>query len=464
MRENDEAPASAALRRGKRMTNDEVTVTQENSDCHSGFVIPSSLDIRPSSLPGGLIAIASQLSNLMAQIDPVDRVAVDTEADSLHSYREKLCLLQISLPAESGRGGALRRPDAAAQRPYQTSREGGWIERSALDAKSGGFAASSSPSPAERPVHPRDFSPSARDYIIDPLSDVDLAPLARLLAEKEIVLHGADYDLRLLRRGFNLVAKRIFDTVIAARLIGIREFSLAALVERYFEVKLAKGSQKANWAQRPLPARMEEYARNDTHYLLALADRLGNELDRLERREWFRQSCRRAIEQAAVDRVRDVDEAWRISGAGALHGQAGAVLRALWNWREKEAEAADRPPFHILQNRELLSAAERFAGGGVPDYKHFSARRRRAFQEAGEQALSLPEEDWPVWRKGSRKRSSAAIGRRVEELRQHRERVAKRLDLEPSFIAARAALEAVAADETCAGVLLVPWQRQLLGI
>src|SRR5207245_5369322 len=111
------------------------------------------------------------------------------------------------------------------------------------------------------------------DYIVDPLAGIDLAALCAALVQKEIVLHGADYDLRLLRRGLNCVAQRIFDTLIAARLIGIHEFSLAALVQRYFGVELTKSSQKANWAQRPLPARMEQYAINDTHYLLPLAER-----------------------------------------------------------------------------------------------------------------------------------------------------------------------------------------------
>jgi ribonuclease D len=391
-----------------------------------------------------VITSARQLADLVTLVTPFDRVAIDTEADSLHSYREKLCLLQVSLPAPE--------------------HEGRGSERSVLDAKNGGMAAQLSSSPAERPIHRHRPSDSGKNFIVDPLASLDLTQLARLLEEKEIVLHGADYDLRLLRRGLNLVPRRILDTVIAARLIGTREFGLAVLVERYFGIKLVKGSQKANWAQRPLPALMQEYARNDTRYLLPLAERLTGELDRLGRRDWFYQSCRRAIEQAAVDRVRDAEEAWRIAGAGALRGRAGAVLRALWNWREKEAEAADRPPFHILQNRELLSAAEKFAHGAVPDYKHFSVRRRRAFREAARHALSLAEEEWPVWKRGPRKRANAATGRRIDELRQHRDRAAKRLDLEPSFIAPRAAIEAIAADEGRARTLLVPWQRQLLGI
>src|SRR5436305_8347860 len=282
----------------ERSTNAQMTQHPERARRHSDFashsvaargqVIPSTLDIRHSSLARRLIATAAQLADLLPQIESADRVAVDTEADSLHCYREKLCLLQISVPTS--------------------------------------------------------------DHIVDPLANIDLAPLRLALERSEIVLHGADYDLRMMRRGLNFTAQRIFDTMIAARLLGIREFSLAALVKRYFGLELPKGSQKANWARRPLPARMAEYAINDVHYLVSLAEKLEAELDRLQRRDWLRQSCERAIEQAAVARVRQRDEPWRIPGSGTLQGRAAAVLRALWQWREREAEMADRPPFHILQN------------------------------------------------------------------------------------------------------------------
>jgi ribonuclease D len=268
----------------------------------------------------------------------------------------------------------------------------------------------------------------------------------------------------LLRRGLNFAAQRIFDTVIAARLLGIREFSLAALVKRYFDVELGKGSQKANWAQRPLSARMLEYAMNDTHYLLPLVERLESQLKQFNRTDWLRQSCQRAVEQAAVERERDKDELWRIRGSGLLRGRAAAVLRALWQWREKEAEAADRPPFHILQNHELLNAAVSFAAEKLPDYRHFSSRRRQAFREAAQNALQLSQEEWPVSLRRFGTRPSAGMMARTEELRRRRDRGARELDLEPSFIASRSTLEAIAADEACATTLLVPWQRELIGI
>jgi ribonuclease D len=335
-------------------------------------------------------------------LQSVSRIAIDTEADSLHCYREKLCLLQISVPAH--------------------------------------------------------------DFLVDPLAGLELAPLAAALEGKEIILHGADYDLRLLRRSFNFKPSRVFDTVIASRLLGIREFSLAALLQRHFGVALSKASQKANWAQRPLPARMLEYAIKDTHYLLPLASRLEQELAAAGRLDWFEQSCRRALELAGADRVKDAEEAWRVAGSGKLRGCTAAVLRALWQWRENEAEAADRPPFHILQNRELIQSAEKFADGEVPDYRHFSARRRQAFRDAAHKALQLPESEWPVWRKRFGVRPTLAVVRRTEELKKRRDRVTGPLGLEPAFVASRSALEAIAAEPASAESLLVPWQRELLGL
>src|SRR5437773_9019826 len=168
------------------MTNDErnpngrITKGLECVHSHSNSGIPSGV-IRHSSLPSHLIAADAQLPELLEKIDAAERVAVDTEADSLHSYREKLCLLQISVPAGVGDVGN---------------------------------------------------SNAVRDYLVDPLADIDLAPLRGALEARETVLHSADYDRRMLRRGVNFVAQTIFDTVIAARRLGIREFSLAACANR----------------------------------------------------------------------------------------------------------------------------------------------------------------------------------------------------------------------------------------
>lgn len=349
-----------------------------------------------------MITKDEELAAMLPQLQGVDRIAVDTEADSLHCYFEKLCLIQLSF--------------------------------------------------------------DGRDYLVDPLAGFDLAPLATALADKEIVLQGADFDLRLLKRSIDFTASRVFDTVIAARLLGIREFSLAALVERYFGVTLKKGSQKANWAQRPLPREMAEYAVNDTHYLLPLANQLDEELQAKGRYEWFQQSCERARVQSAVQRMRDEDEAWRISGAGTLPPRAAAVLRALWQWRDREAQVADRPPFHILQNHLLLQAAQDFDRGHTPDFKHLTSRRRRGFLEAAEGALNLPESEWPKRLRRVGVRPTQDAERAAENLRRRRDVVAEELGLDPSFIAPKATMESIAADESRSSTLLVPWQRDLLQV
>ena len=248
-----------------------------------------------------MIASDSQLAAILPRLCQFRRIAVDTEADSLHCYFEKLCLIQLTFDGE--------------------------------------------------------------DLLVDPLAPVDLQPLCTVLAEKEIVLQGMDFDLRLLRRTFDLPVRDVFDTVIAARMLGLREFSYAALVQQYFGVTLAKGSQKANWARRPLPPAMEAYAKNDTHFLLPLAAKMEEEMQALDRMEWFRQSCQRAIEQTMVSRERDPEEAWRITGSGTLPAQTCAVLRAIWQWRDREAQQADRPSFHILQNSAHDRGRETVRGG-----------------------------------------------------------------------------------------------------
>ncbi len=177
---------------------------------------------RRFELPAALISTSSELAEWLPNLSGTVRVALDTEADSLHVYREKLCLIQVSVPGD---------------------------------------------------IH----------ALVDPLGDFSLAPFYEALAGKVIVLHGADYDLRLLRRAGGFVAESVFDTMLAARLIGRREFSYAALVQAEFGVALTKGSQKANWARRPLTAAMAAYAQNDTRYLLALAERLDQRLRELGR-------------------------------------------------------------------------------------------------------------------------------------------------------------------------------------
>jgi len=347
-----------------------------------------------------LISTASALADLISEFNGFDPIAVDTEADSLHCYFEKLCLIQISF--------------------------------------------------------------DERDILVDPLAGLDLQPLFQVLSAKHLILHGADYDLRLMRRTGFSEPRAVFDTMIAARLTGHPEFSLAALVKQYFSVELVKGSQKANWARRPLSEQMEAYARNDTHFLITLAGILETRLRELGRWEWFEQSCAKAVATARVDKERDAETAWRITGSSDLHGRAAAILRALWLWRDAEARAADRPAFHVLQNDKLIDAALRIDQGGEVSFPHFSSSRHRRFCAAADAALALPDEEWPRPIRKPRIRPTPDQERFFMTLKNRRDSTASGLHLDPALIAPKATLEQIAADPASAPSRLMPWQLALL--
>ncbi len=348
------------------------------------------------------LATPEALERFLPLITSQERIAIDTEADSLHCYFEKLCLIQVTVPGH--------------------------------------------------------------DFLIDPLAGCPLTPFFEALAGRELIIHGADYDLRLLRRVGFAGPSRVFDTMIAARLCGIPEFSLAALIAKYFNVQLAKASQKANWARRPLPAQMIDYAVKDTHFLFEIARILEAQLRELGRWEWFEQSCERAIVASTVTKERDPDQLWRITGSKDLRGRGSALLRALWHWRDAEAQAADRPAFHILHNEQLIDAAARFDRGDEVSFPQLKGGRRARFLRAADEALALPESEWPKIVRTPRPRSTREQEVRFKDLKQKRDTVATSLGLDPALIAPKSTLEGLAADSPEALARMMPWQRSLLGI
>ncbi len=347
-----------------------------------------------------MITTPEALEEALGPIRAASRIGLDTEADSLHCDFEKLCLIQISVPG--------------------------------------------------------------LDVLIDPLAKLPLQPLFEELPKHEVIIQGLDYDVRLLRRVGMEEIGSVFDTMIAARLAGLREFSLAALLGKYFDVTIAKSSQKANWARRPLPEKMTDYAVNDTRYLIALAEKLETRLTELGRLEWFWQSCNRALEATRVSRERDLESVWRISGSGDMRGRAAAMMRALWMWRDNEARTVDRPAFHIMRNDLLIDAARRFAAGESVQVAHLSGGRKRRFEEAAQKALALPESEWPRFVRTPRPRATPAQEKRFAVLREHRDKVGAKLDLDPSLLASRTVLEALSMDDAEALERLLPWQRELL--
>lgn len=347
-----------------------------------------------------MIADAQSLAELVERLAPLPQIAIDTEADSLHSYFEKLCLIQISIPNE--------------------------------------------------------------DLLVDPLAGFSLQPLYDVLTDKRVVFHGADYDLRLLHRTGTFNTPDLFDTMIASRLSGYQEVGLAAIVERHFGVKLSKASQKANWAIRPLSNQMLEYAMCDTKYLLTLAEILEAELRRLDRWQWFVESRDRMMASAREPRERDETKAWRITGSSALSPRAQSVLRVLWHWRDGEARSWDRPPFHVIGNEDLIRISEKAVRGEAYSTPRMSGRRRKSFEVVLALAMQVPENEWPEMPKTRRKRPTREQTERFDSLKNARDKIARDLALDPSLIAPRSALEAASLDLSTPA--LMNWQKTLLGL
>lgn len=357
----------------------------------------------PAPRDGGLIDAAATLAAVLPLLEHSPWLALDTEADSLHSYPEKVCLIQVSCPGH--------------------------------------------------------------DLLIDPLAGVDLAPLWRALAPRTLILHGADYDLRMLYRGYGFVPAGVFDTMLAARLAGLSAFGLADLVQVCLGLKIEKGPQRANWSLRPLTERLLTYARGDTHHLKPLADLLRTRLIEQGRLAWHDQMCGRLIEECTGPGTGSRDEAWRLKGSDRLDRRGLGILHELWHWREREALRMNRPPYFILSHEALLTIAGNAAAGAGYDGalpRSFSPRRREGVRAAVRKGIELPEARLPQKRRTQGQRLPMSAARRLEELRHHRDAQAKRLGLDPSLIASRSTLVALAADWAANQAQLLPWQRQML--
>jgi ribonuclease D len=330
-------------------------------------------------------------------------VAMDTEADSLHAYPEKVCLIQVST--------------------------------------------------------------ASGDRLVDPLAGLNLDPLLDALCDHALVMHGADYDLRLLRKHHQFVPSTIFDTMLAARLLGLRQFGLSHLVGHYLGVKLEKGPQKANWAVRPLTERMEHYARNDTHYLKPLADRLRPELEAKGRLAWHRECCAQLVRNSTNHQPTDRDLVWRVKGSHLLERPALAVLRELWHWREAEAIGANKPPFFVMSHEALVQvAAAAAAAKPVEPFlpKRMSERRRGGLLRAIAHAQSLAPEQYPKPLRRVSRRPSEGERRQFMDLQKRRDQRAAALGIDPTLIASRSMLSDLAHDWDKHGRELMSWQRDLL--
>jgi ribonuclease D len=355
------------------------------------------------------------MESLIQRIGTAGRVALDTEADSLHNYLEKVCLIQLSLGDEH--------------------------------------------------------------YLVDPLCELDLSGFLEALADKPLILHGGDYDLRMLRGSMRFRPRRdVFDTMIAAQLLGIDQIGLADLVERFFGITIGKEGQKSDWSRRPLSEEQLRYAVNDTRFLEPIAELMGGELSERGRLQWHKESCQAMVESTGRDRSRDPEEAWRIKGSGRLTRRQLAYLRELWRWRDDHARRANVPSFHIFGNQQILDLLQwaESRPGVLLDQGHKLPRNirgslLRTLQETIARVASMDQAQWPELRKLERHDSPHAdFAEQIKALRGECARIAKELEIAAWTLAPRAALEAIAesrprtVDEIMATGWLLRWQAELV--
>ncbi len=247
-----------------------------------------------------LITRSDQLEELIQQLLQEPLIAIDTESNSLFAYQERVCLIQFST------------------------------------------------------VH--------LDALVDPLALDDLSPLGIIFHHPEIekVFHAAEYDLFCLHRDFHFQFDHLFDTMIAARILGYRQIGLGALLKAEFGIQLDKRYQRANWGKRPISPEMLTYAQADTHYLLPLREKLLNELQARNlmalAMEDFARLCR--VNGYGGNSNGKLDEPWRINGAQDLSPEKAAVLQELATFRDRMAHKLDRPLFKVLSDQTLLTLAQ----------------------------------------------------------------------------------------------------------
>lgn len=356
-----------------------------------------------------LIDQPSQLAPLYAALDRSIEVSLDTEADNLYHYRTRVCLLQFYVAGEI--------------------------------------------------------------YLVDVLAPIDLDPLWQRLATKHLVMHGSDFDLRLLYDLCNFRPKSMFDTMLAAQLLNRQRIGLAALLEEHFGVSLDKDSQKANWSKRPLTPRLLDYAALDVYHLPALRDILTAELTKRGRLGWLAQQCRRQMESALSGFPRDDENDWRIGRSERLRPPGLAVLHAVWHWREEWARKLDVPPFKVTGNDFLLRVSESADHGlsarSILETINLGKRHDRlmpSLRTAVEAGLARDPHTLPR-RRGRDGGHQPLTPKEIalqDRLKGDRDRVAAQVEIEPTLIANRSQLALVARDPDKLDEILLPWQAELL--
>ena len=328
-----------------------------------------------------LSALAREAKTLMDERS----IGVDLESDSLFHYTEKVCLLQIST--------------------------------------------------------------NNKNLLIDPLAIKDLSPLAPVFSSKDIrkILHGSDYDIRSLYRDFKIEVRSLFDTQIAARILGSNETGLASLLREHFNIKLEKKYQKRDWSKRPLPDSMLAYGVYDTCYLIQLSRILEERLITKNRFEWFKEECE-LLTRVRFTPANGEPLFIKFKGARKLAPRNLAILEAILQLREEMAMKKDRPPFKVLRNDQMMSIATE-QPSTLNDLRYLSEgqikKMGRIILDKIEAASKIPKENLPKYPKPESKYVEPVLNKNIKALKDWRNKTAGKLDLDPSLLCTNAQIQSL---------------------
>ena len=364
----------------------------------------------PDLKPPILITQQPQLTAMLDRVRGYTSIAADTESDSLYVYREKVCLIQVSIP---------------------------------------GF-----------------------DYLIDPLSGIDLTPLGQLLADPKIqtVFHAAEYDVICLRRDYGFTFANLFDTMWAARILGWPRVGLGDIMQEKFDVTLDKHWQRHNWGKRPIEPAALSYARFDTHYLLRLRDEQLRALHQLDRLEEAQEVFADLAQSENTRHAFEPDDFWRIKGVWDLGGRAQTILRQLNSLRDREARRQNRPAFKVFGDKTLIALAER-SPHKIEQLKSIEGLSELLIKRYGPALLEAIERGRhdPIPMPPPRSAPDQAVLARYEKLRTWRKQVAAQRGVEPDVIVGNAVLMEIAQRQPHALSDIPPmswfgpWRRRTYG-
>ena len=311
---------------------------------------------------------------LLSDVSTQKRVAVDTESNSLHAYRERVCLIQFSTPRH--------------------------------------------------------------DYVVDPFAVSDLSPLASIFKNSKIekVFHASEYDLICLRRDFGFEFANLFDTMHAARVLGYPAVGLDTLLAEKFQLKMDKRHQKADWGARPLTAAQINYARHDTHYLFDLRDVLEAELREKGRWELAREDFARACKVEDAKEKLNGSSWKRFSTRKGVTLRDLTVLSELCHRRDAIAEKLDRPAFKVIGDDLLLEIAKRMPEKDVDLADMGLSSKQIRFWGNEMIAAAKRGAANPLVKLDQPKRPSDAVLRRHEKLKNWRKKVAQEMKVESDIV------------------------------